>query len=76
MWMHAGWVVTLVGCTPSRGTATSAKTAQTKSALTCVASAMTEAYTSLGASISSTPQVLHSVPLLSDPVLCITMVTR
>ena len=58
MWVHVGWAVTLVGCTPSRGTATSAKTAQTKSALICVASAMTEAYTSLDASTSSTPQVL------------------
>ena len=65
MWMHIGWAAILVGCIPSRGTATSAKTAPTKSALICVASAMTEACTSLDASISSTPQVLQSSSLVS-----------
>lgn len=63
--MHVGWAVTLVGCIPSRETATAAKTAQTGLALTCAASATTEAFTSLGGSISSTPQVLHTSTLLA-----------
>ena len=52
--------VTHVVCTQSRAGATSAVTVQTKRALTCVANAMTEVYTSLAASISSILQVHFS----------------
>ncbi len=58
--VDAGLVVTLVGCIPSRGAASSVKTAPTKLALTCVAAAMTEACTSLAASTSSTLQVIFA----------------
>ena len=56
--MSAGWGVILVDYTPSRAGVTSARIAQTRSGLTCVASVRTEACTSLAASTNSILQVL------------------